>query len=236
MGSRPRSLTAASRPNSLKQVLKRLERCHPRLNPRLVTVGWIPRTSYRENTRLECLDGYLVDADKKALLQVRGANLFYSGYAKDSFPGRLDLWLQAHSLLYFKFKYGLARINLTFWFVSLGGGGGSEGMDKWKIPKLFLAEPMKTILELDAYCRQRQTQFLLILLEPAADNARMIESWCRDQGVPVVSLAEEAYVKNSPYHKYHFPHDAHFNAEGQAYLAEQLAPLIVNLQRGAPSP
>lgn len=209
---------------SLRHSSQRLKKFLPFLRPHLVTLCWVPWTFPREKNDMVYLNGYLVYADQKDRIKVVGNNLFLSNHPPGSLAETLDLWLQEHSLAYFLAKFHRWWSALPFKLLFSHARPGA-----YTIPPVYFAEPMKTILEMAETSRQANARFLLIILQPSSKNAQMIKDFCAERHLPVITLAEDAFLPQSPYQQFIYPHDGHFNAEGAKYIAVHLVPQIRRL-------
>jgi hypothetical protein len=216
---------------SLNQSFLRLQKYYDRLQPGTVTVCWSPVTFNREADEFVYLNGYLIINQETDHLYPIGNNLFRSIVPANSGRPQNDLWLQSHSFFYYYFKNGLLiaypqRVIMGRFF----------NLDKFEIPPAYLIKPLNTIAQMNDFCRGRGSRLALIVLLSTPQSMEYIYPFCRDKGIPVISLAERGLSKDSPYQSMFFPHDKHPNAKGHQYLAESLEPLVQQLLTESPNP
>jgi len=217
---------------SLRQTFERLQADFDQIKPDLVIVTWVPQLITREyeNSEMVYLKGYLVQPAQAPNMKVVGDNLFLSSSPPGSSSARLDLWLQSHSLAYF---YG--RHTLRLRILHALATHPLKTPRPFNLPPEYLLKPLETVAQMNQYCRDRRSAFLLVLLGSSPDLTREIARQCQQQNIAMISLAELVFELDSPLRKdFTFPHDDHFNALAHQYLADQLVPLIA--RRMNPSP
>jgi hypothetical protein len=210
---------------SLGQMALRLKRLHGPLQPRLVVVCWLPMTFGREqNQGLQYLNGYLVPPNAIPRLQVVGDNIFQSSYPPGSRRARADLMLQSHFFFYYllknEAKLSLHRRVMHVFF--------TQPQD-FNVPAPYLKKPLERIKAISDYCRDNGAGFGLVLLASNPATTDLISVFCKENNIPMISLASQLYTKNSPHQDLIFQIDHHFNPSGHAFITPPLAEFINSL-------
>jgi len=211
---------------SLQQSAGRLGQIISRIDPDIAIVVWTPYLWAREASGFRYMNGYLVPADRADRIHQKGDNLFYSKYGKGGAAAGADLWLQAHSRLYFRLKYGT--------------GGHLQRMGGYRIPRPedgkavdmspeALEGPLEVLRLINSRCRARQARLVLCALGSTEGTDKEIKAYCDKHGIAFISVAQEAFYEDSAYSDFLFANDPHFNEKGHAHIAEELAPFVSKL-------
>ncbi len=215
---------------SLGQSFAGLKRYHELFNPALVTVCWIPWVVGRELDEWDYLNGYNVSSSQKDKLYVVGNNIFESDLAPGSRLNRADLWTQSHSFFYFFFKYHFARY---FRVVSLNFMLDNKLLEKnfsdRAFPEQSRIKAADTISQMNSYCLEHGSKFALILITSTPEVDAQVEKFCAKQDITMISLVRQSQPPDPAYRELFFEHDTHFNEKGQANLARNLAPFVIEL-------
>jgi hypothetical protein len=209
---------------SLSQMQARLPRQLALTRPRLVVLCWLPWTFAREEPtgRLAYLNGFLVEPALRSYLHVAGDNIFKSPFPPGSLRLRADLWSQSHSFVYYYIKYKVPFYIHRHFAVQV------LTRKEFNLPPIYLKKSMDLVAAMSQTSRDHGADFALVLLTSNPETTAPIAEYCRQQQIPLLSLAERTYVPNGPYLHITFKYDQHFNPTGHATVAPDLAAFVTH--------